>query len=182
MYKKNSILDRPRRPPSARNRESAPIEHERAVDKQNRLARGSASPRWTALVRGTPGPIPNVCVRRSTTRFTVCRPWWARKGWKRRFAPTSTFAAASRRCGAVGPRRNYPAEDPRGGGVARVPGTGREPASPCRPASPGTRSRAAGPPDRHPGGRPQRPEHAAQARAAAGRLDGVSTPSTTGGS
>ena len=38
MYKKNSILDRPRRPPSARNRESAPIEHERAVDKQNRLA------------------------------------------------------------------------------------------------------------------------------------------------
>ena len=38
MYKKNSILDRPRRPPSARNVESAPIEHERALDKQARLS------------------------------------------------------------------------------------------------------------------------------------------------
>ena len=38
MYKKNSILDRPRRPPSARNVESAPIEHARAMDKRERLA------------------------------------------------------------------------------------------------------------------------------------------------
>ena len=38
MYKKNSILDRPIRPPSARNVESGPVEHARAVEAQKRLA------------------------------------------------------------------------------------------------------------------------------------------------
>ena len=39
MFKKNSILDRPIRPPSARNRESAPEEHEADLARQRRLAR-----------------------------------------------------------------------------------------------------------------------------------------------
>ena len=38
MYKKNSILDRPIRPPSARNVESGPVEHARAIEAQKRLA------------------------------------------------------------------------------------------------------------------------------------------------
>lgn len=38
MYKKNSILDRPIRPPSARNVENGPIEHARAIEAQKRLA------------------------------------------------------------------------------------------------------------------------------------------------
>ena len=37
MFKKNSILDRPIRPPSARNRESAPEEHEADLARQRRL-------------------------------------------------------------------------------------------------------------------------------------------------
>ena len=37
MYKKNSILDRPVRPCSARNVEHGPVEHAAAIDKQRRL-------------------------------------------------------------------------------------------------------------------------------------------------
>ena len=143
MYKKNSILDRPRRPPSARNVESAPIEHERAVDKQNRLAaRFAAYAEMDGFSSRNAWSDPE---RLRTTQHDTLHGLQTvvgAKGLETAFRADVDFRSGVAKVPAPWDRaENYPAEDPLAAAAwPASPGRGVSPASPFRPASPGTRS------------------------------------------
>ena len=155
MYKKNSILDRPIRPPSARNVEAPPS------STPARSRRRSASPSdsvatspWRATPAGTSGRTraPLHHLLRHTPSSPDCRhgrgpeddPALGRRRSFRRHA----------RPGAVGTRGELLGGSRRGVRVAALPGRGVSPSGAFRPRSPGTRSprllrdhRVAGPED-----------------------------------
>jgi hypothetical protein len=143
MYKKNSILDRPRRPPSARNVESAPIEHERALDKQARLSaryRNYAELDGYASRNAWSDPA-----RLSSTKYDTLHGLQTvvgAKGLETAFRADVDFRSGVAKVPAPWDRaENYPEDDPLADQAwPASPGRGVSPSSPYRPASPGTRS------------------------------------------
>ena len=142
MYKKNSILDRPIRPPSARNVESA-------LCRARPRDRGAEAPRRAisslrvhggllqqAPVGGPGAPLHHLL--RHTPSSPDCRhgrgpeddPALGRRRSFRRHA----------RPGAVGTRGELLRGSRRGVRVAALPGRGVSPSGAFRPRSPGTRS------------------------------------------
>lgn len=144
MYKKNSILDRPVRPPSARNLEHGPIEHQNSLEKQRRLTERKSQ--YNAFdgyaSRNSWADPENLQTTRYDNKHGLQTVVGA-NGLESRFRADVSFSGSGvMRVPAPWDKvENYPEDDPLSEqSWPASPGRGVSPTGPFRPSSPGTRS------------------------------------------